>query len=142
MSARPKSLPKPRLKGSRAKGLTYERKIGRMLKRDFSHLDVHSDVWFDCVDGNGQFYACVDHFVLTPSAGFVVECKLTQSYLAYDQLFFKYMPIIEAHYGLPVFGIQACRHLRGDDDACEEISLADLIAKPKPGRWLWHNLGV
>src|SRR3982750_976997 len=71
----------PKLRGAKGKGLTYERHVGRTLKRWAAAGQLHGDIrlgqWFSFHDENGHGYCQTDILVVTSSLVFILECKLT-----------------------------------------------------------------
>lgn len=133
LAARPKFIPKARLRGRRAAGLTFERKVGKVLSVLFSH--VHSGVWFEYHDSKRSGVCQIDHYVLRPGMVLLVECKLSESDDAWEQMSRLYAPILERHYGLPVSRVQATRCLRSSR------ALLDDPRQAKSGReHLWQVL--
>ena len=104
----------PKLKGSRAKGKTYERTILRQLKRHFTDLDaIHYNEWIGYTDSTGSNFCQPDIYILLPSYILLLEIKLTQTENAEIQLRDLYRPLLEAlSPGRPVVMVQICKNLR------------------------------
>lgn len=149
-SARPLSEPpsrfktSPKLKGSRAKGKTYERLVGRKLKRRIENGELNADLvserWFAFEDDNGFGYCQIDHYLVCPGFIVLIECKLTQTDSAEDQLKKLYEPILRQVYQCPVITVQVCKNLRRHPaNALGDIR--DIIEYPRAGLWTWHFIG-
>lgn len=109
LPGRPSFIPKvKRLYGTKAKGITYEKKIGRRLG---SLWPVVSGQWFEFRDANGLGCCQTDHYVVLDDQVLLVECKLTETWVGFSQIDLLYRPILEAVYGKPVTGVMACKHL-------------------------------
>lgn len=135
---RPRYLPKvSRARGSRAAGLAYERKVGKLLERLWPG-EVNSGHWFEFTDAYGQGCCQPDHFVVFPEQILLVECKLTENRSGWEQIRGLYRPVLEAEFRLPVTGVQACKHLRQT-----KVPILDIReALRAPGfDLLWHYLG-
>ena len=85
MSGRPSHIqPLRRKGGSKAKGLTYEKQVGRWLKRQ--GWDPVSGQWFSFRDSAGYGCAQTDHLLFMPDQVVVVECKLTETWVGFSQI--------------------------------------------------------
>jgi hypothetical protein len=115
--------------------LTYQRKVGKRLKKVFS--DVHEEQWFKFEDFNGLGYAQPDFFILSDRV-LVFEAKLSQTIEGYQQLTNLYFPLLEEFYNLSPVGIQVCRNLIDPD-------ITPLISHPceigNESLYTWHFLG-
>jgi hypothetical protein len=109
LPGRPNHLGKdPRLRGSRAAGVTFERHVGRRLRKE---EDIISGQWFDFTDENGVGCCQTDHYILREDHIILFECKLTETWVGFSQIDFLYRPVLEHIYSLPVTGVQVCKHL-------------------------------
>lgn len=131
----------PKLKGSRAKGKIYERAIARRLKRLIDEgkipAELRTNQWFSFEDANGFGYCQTDHYLLLPGFIVLIECKLTQSDQAEDQLDKLYRPILEKIYGVPVVCVHCFKNMRRHPaNRIDEIE--EIIFKPKRGIWNLH----
>lgn len=138
LASRPSYIPKSRrLRGSKAQGLTYEKKIGKRLAAVWP--GVHSGQWFEFEDANGHGCCQTDHFVVLEHHILLVECKLTETWVGFSQIDLLYRPVLEKFFGLPVIGVMACRHLvtRHNPRLITNVS----EALPRPGvNYVWHCL--
>jgi hypothetical protein len=137
LTMRPSHLPPLRRRGgSKAKGLTYEKMVGRWLKRNgFAPI---SGQWFSFRDSGGYGCAQTDHLLFLADQLVVIECKLTETWVGFSQIDFLYRPLLAHIYGLPVTGVMACKHLvtRGNPRLRQ-----DLVDCFMPGRnFVWHHL--
>lgn len=135
---RPRYLPKPKaLRGSRAAGIGYERKVGRLLSRLWPD-ETFSGHWFEFEDAYGRGCCQPDHFVVLDGQVLLVECKLTENPTAWEQIRGLYRPVLAAEFGLPVTGVQACKHLKRS--RCPIVDVREALKIPG-GDFLWHYLG-
>ena len=146
---------RPKLKGSKARGLRYERKFGRELRRRCLREgdDLRPGQWFKFVDENGPGYAQSDVLFLRGHCLFIFECKLTYRPEGWDQLNFLYSPLCAAVWpGLRQRLVLVCHSLGGFDPstscgAVEVAALDDVLgpsesSSPEPPRFLLHWLGI
>lgn len=132
---------KRRLKGSKAKGLTYERTVGRRLAKRIEKEQLPAELvsgqWFAFEDSNGYGCCQIDHYLICPGFIIILECKLTQTDSAEPQLRELYEPIIREVYKCPVMVIQVCKNLR-HHPAHTLLDIREAIYKPRPEMWTWH----
>lgn len=134
----------PRLKGNRAKGKTYERLVGRRLEQRIAKGEIAGELikhqWFSYIDSNGHGYCQSDYYIICEGFIVLIECKLTQSDFAGDQMSKLYKPVLEYIYKVPVVCVQVCKALRKNPpNAISDIT--DLINNPRHGIHTWHYLG-
>lgn len=138
LSPKPLFQPK-RLRGARARGLAYERKVGRHLEQLLAQGQLHgrlfSGQWLYFEDDGGPGHAQPDHFIVRPDSVLLLECKLTQTDLAWEQVEGLYSPLLKHLFNLPVVGVQVCRNLRRADS-----SLVHSPAGLRHGS-TWHWIG-
>lgn len=132
LPARPHYIPLARLRGVKAKGITFEKRVGKVLRGLFD--DVRSGTWFEYHTQTRSGVCCMDHFVLLRDRIILVECKLSEKDTAWKQMAL-YAPLLAAHYQLPVARVQAARHLRTGRRLIDDVALA----KPD-AEHLWHVL--
>jgi hypothetical protein len=117
-----------RLRGSKALGLTYERKLARVLPKGTRHGQ-----WFAyCVDGKVRF--CQPDFLLVGRSELaVLEAKLADVTAASEQLRGLYVPVLKAAYGKRVLPVIVARSLSRlpenadiDEVCCRLIEALDL----------------
>jgi hypothetical protein len=138
--------PKTSPRGSKAKGLSFERKVGKELKRQMAsgelrQGDLHSGSWLKFLDRNGPGYAQPDHFVLYPDMILLLECKLKQNTQAEEQLQLLYRPLLERLFSRPVFCLQAFNHWRFKPNKMTLLGPNELLAYPREGVFTWHYMG-
>lgn len=129
----------PKLKGSRAKGKTYERTVVRHLKRAFLEPElIHYNEWLGFTDATGSHYCQPDIYVELPSYILLLEVKLTQTDSAAYQLAGLYRPLLEALYSKPVVMVQVCKNLRYPP----KYEIHALREAKKPGQiYTYHFIG-
>lgn len=130
---KPAYIPKARLRGTKALGLTFERKVGLVLGRLFS--EVHSGVWFEYQTLDKVAVCQPDHFAVLSDKIILVECKLSEKIEAWVKMRELYAPILEQHYARPVARVQAARHLRSGLPV-----VLDVRRVVGGGEYLWHVL--
>jgi hypothetical protein len=106
--ARPRGIPVARrLRGTRAQGLAYERKLVGAITRVMPSA-VHGQ-WFHFFADGEYGYCQPDVIRVVRDAVYVIECKLTDVELATEQLRDLYFPVLRCAYARPVRGIIAVR---------------------------------
>jgi hypothetical protein len=131
LETRPTYIPKaPRPAGRKGLGLTYERRIGKVLRAWWPELQ--SGTWFEWPGGCCQ----VDHFVVLSSVVLLFECKLKETDAAWPQIE-KYRKVLESYFGRPVVGIQVCKYLTFG----KRLTLHPKLVVGCPGQnFVWHHL--
>lgn len=135
--------PKLKLKGSRAKGKTYERRVGKYLRAAFAGAptDFFEGQWLSFYDANGRGYAQPDIYMVFPTFVLVVEVKLKQNTLAHKQLDGLYRPLLERLYQRPTLLLQVFKFPRWEADERRVADWTSVLSLP-PGRiFEWHWLG-
>lgn len=130
---------KQRLKGNRAKGKTYERKVIKDFQRANLAAEVLASPWFNFVDYNGLGWCQPDILLIQKHCIIIVEVKLTQTSAAWQQLELLYKPVVEKHYGLPTYLLQVCKNLQYEVTA-EVNSIEEFLDAPRRGLWTLHYL--
>ena len=103
----------PKLKGSPAKGKTYERTILRKLKSLLDEKMIHYNRWIRFEDASGWHYAQPDIFIETPHKIYLIEIKRTQCRDAELQLRFLYAPLLKKLFPeKKVLMIEVCKNLK------------------------------
>src|SRR5256885_1619164 len=83
--------PKVRLRGSKARGITYQNRLGNHLRNQFGE-QLYSGQWLRYLDANGPGFAQPDFYLVGPHSTIVWEAKLTQREQAYRQISQLYRP--------------------------------------------------
>lgn len=111
LEGRPKHLPTPkRLSGSRAKGVTYEKKAVRELKERFPAAAVQYHRWIHYVESrNGSGYCEPEVFIELKDRLILFEMKLTGGPAGRMQLEGLYKPLLEHLFRKPVFCLLVCK---------------------------------
>lgn len=137
---RPACIPKSRPRGTRAAGLRYERSLAKYLP-SASHGQ-----WFEFEDKFGAGY-CQPDFLLNfrPRCMIVLECKLSWTFDAVEQLDNLYRPVVEKVFGVPAVGIVVTKNLArlppGYWKICATLGAA-VEAAEKSQMSIWHWLGT
>jgi hypothetical protein len=97
------------LKGTRARGLTFERKVGKILTNIWPQ--TRAGVWLRFKDWAGEAWAQPDFYVPLEDRVLIFECKLTECRQAWVQLD-KYKGLLEEMLGLPACRVMVCKNLR------------------------------
>jgi len=140
----PPDFAKPRrLRGSKAAGLTYERKLAKVLPKGTKHGQ-----WFAySVDGKVKF--CQPDFLLLGRSELaVLEAKLADVTAASEQLRGLYVPVLRAAYGKKVLPVIVTRSLSRlpeeadiDEVCCRLIEALDLARAGKLPVLHWIGSG-
>jgi hypothetical protein len=101
---RPKGIPRSRPRGTKALGLSYERRVAKALP------GAISGQWFEYFDANGPGYCQMDLVLKDRGQVWVVEVKLTDIFQGKNQLNKLYLPIARAIWG-SARGAVVVRHL-------------------------------
>ena len=103
---RPVFIPGQRAgKGSKGAGIRFERSLAKALKHA-----IHGQ-WFHFIDANGPGWCQPDLIICGKKRTIVLECKLTFTRDAHDQLEGLYRPILTKAYGTEVVGVVVCKNL-------------------------------
>jgi len=123
-------------RGKRAEGLRYQARVGTELAR--RGFDVVNGPWIEFYDKNGRGFAQPDFVVINdPDNWIIVESKLSQTPTAFEQLFYKYLPLLKfLHPNVEFVPIQVCKFLRKGIDGL----IIEDISQACP-RATWHWLG-
>ncbi len=125
-----------KLKGSRAKGLAYQRQVEKELASLWA--GVRSGQWFLFFDAFGRGHAQPDAFVVFPTHVLLFEIKLTQTHEAFLQMAQLYSPILEHVYKRPIMTVQICKILRYEPESpVSGKELTGLLL----GNHTWHFFG-
>jgi hypothetical protein len=101
-----------RLKGSFAKGKTFERSVARALARKLEPEALIYNRWIRFRDAGEWHYAQVDLVVVAQTRLWLLEVKRTQTTDAWVQLGKLYKPLLEMLYpGLDIICVQVCKNL-------------------------------
>jgi len=135
---------KRKLKGKRAKGLSYERLVGKTLGRwkDEGSLDckIHLGRWFYFIDKNGHGWCQPDIYLEFKDCIILIECKLTQTENAFLQMKELYVPVLQKVHGKPVYTVQVCKILRYAPKLRLNC-IMEMVDRPRDGEYTWHFLG-
>lgn len=132
----PSCIPhKSRLRGARAAGIRYEKAVAKAIP------NAQRGQWFEYSDANGHGYCQPDILVVGRSTVLVIECKLTDTELARQQLDYLYLPIVEHVYRRPAIGIVVVRHLtRATPRAAICTTLSEALRnRGELVHWLGHT---
>lgn len=135
----PSCIPKSRPRGTRAVGLRYERSLAKYLP-SASHGQ-----WIEFEDRNGAGF-CQPDFLLNfrPRCMVMLECKLSWTFDAVEQLDNLYRPVVEKVFGVPAVGVVVTKNLTnfpGYWKVCPTLGAAIEIAKQEQMS-VWHWLGT
>ena len=122
------------------KGHSYERTVHRELKRLGLGGEICAQQWIMFADSNGLGWAQPDVYVLWDDLLLLIECKLTQSRSADEQLLLLYLPLLRDIYQLPTLCLQVCKNLRVVPPKLVD-GPEDLLKFPGPGVHTWHYIG-
>jgi hypothetical protein len=137
----PSFIPTPRLRGAKAQGKTFERKVGRKLISDFGLSRLRSNVWFEFYDKNGDGWAGADHILFLPDRIVIFECKLSQTPSGISQIQFLYRPLVQFIFpDRLVQGVQVCKNLYQEAPG-QVDSLAEVLSSSSEAIFTWQWLG-
>ena len=137
---RPNCIPKSRPRGTKALGLRYERSLAKYLPGA-----THGQ-WIEFADRNGPGF-CQPDFLLNfrPRCMVVLECKLSWTFDAVEQLDNLYRPVVEKVFGLPAVGVVVTKNLvrfpPGYWKVCSTLGAAIEVAEEEKMS-IWHWLGT
>lgn len=103
---RPRFIPVPkRLKGARAAGKAYERRLAKRL------VDAEYEPWFAFEDERGKGWCAPDFLIRVGNTVVIVECKLTVTQKAVDKFEGLYKPVVQKALGCEkVVLVQVFKH--------------------------------
>lgn len=131
-------LRRQRATGSKAAGLAYEKKLGKLLPPEAKH-----GLWIKFEDAFGPGWCQPDYIFAWHRRLVVLEAKLSYTEDAWSQLENLYLPLVSFIAEKPAYGVQACKWLtpltppEGINSTLETAVLRALEGK----RSLWHCLG-
>lgn len=124
---------KEKLSGAKAAGKAYERKLVRSLlaqKLPEGMLLLYNK-WIEFQDGSGHHFAQPDILLTTPDLVICLECKLTQTPFAFDQLWYLYKPLLEKLWPQRrLYLAQICKTLRVSPGPGLCYSVEDVLGFP------------
>lgn len=98
---------------------------------------VHAGQWIEFFDDGGRGLAQPDYFIECETHILLIECKLTQTSVAFAQMNDLYVPLLHHIYSRPVTALLACRVLRFSPGA--EAHPRDLLSSPRFDNPTWHH---
>lgn len=128
LTDRPDCIPKARPRGLAAKGLTYERQVGKRLAKAWPNVVGHQ--WFRFWDREGPGFCQTDYYIVLPNQVLLIECKLTETPRGFEQIGLLYRPILSELYGLPVTGVMVCRNLVSRTSPCLIRNVQESLRAP------------
>ena len=127
-----RNLPPKKVKGLKASGLAYERKVNKILRENYSAI---TSQWIHFSDINGYGYAQPDAFIEKDTFVLCIEIKLKENSVGYLQMFQLYRPLLEHIYKKPVYCLQICKNYGSDDS--EVCSIEKMLKAPKLGNYCY-----
>ena len=122
-----------KVKGLKAKGLAYERRVGRWLMANYDGAE-RAD-WISYFDNNGIGKAQPDFLIKRPDFILCLEVKLKENTTGYTQLEKLYIPLLKHIYRKPIYGMLICAHYSMRDT--KSISVEKMLANPRVGRYCY-----
>ncbi len=106
-------FPKARARGSKGKGIAYEKQVLKPLQKFFGpDTKVRHNEWLAFEDDNGPGFALPDYFVLEPGLLWIFEVKYTHTLNAALQLQGLYGPLLTRLFpGRIVVKVEVCRNV-------------------------------
>lgn len=118
------------------------RRLSSRIKEGELPAELISGQWFRFEDSRGPGYCQIDHYLICPGFIILIECKLTHTDYALDQMDKLYKIILEHIYQVPVVCVQVCKNLRRDRNPPDLITdISELVFKPRRGLHTWHYIG-
>lgn len=130
-----------RLRGARARGMTYQRHLARELRRRFGPENLHESQWLRFIDANGRGYAQPDVYLVGSRSVVCFEAKLTQRDAALAQLGRLYRPLLRHVYGKPVVGVVVCKNLVYRPGRWQIPGPEEVLDTTQEAIYTWHWLG-
>jgi hypothetical protein len=139
LDGRPTFIPKPtRLKGSKAAGLSYEKKAVREVKNRLSAVSWHYHQWIQFSDRQGNGYAEPELFCVLKDRVILFEMKLTGGVAGRMQLEGLYKPLLEFIFKKPVHCCIVCKWITNATPGPFVNGPEDFIQQGlKYGTWHW-----
>lgn len=130
-----------RLRGAKAEGRRFENNVVKMLKawEQVGQLpaNLQAGQWFEFEDKHGHGYCQPDILLYDREKIVILECKLTQTDVAFEQMEELYVPVLQRAFGLEVFTVQVCKNLRHANDTMLDC-LVEFFCEPRFGRFTYH----
>lgn len=120
MCLRPGHIPKARLKGAKAAGVRYEKRVAAAIPA------AEPGQWFEFCDANGPGHCQTDLLIVGKKHVVVLECKLSNVELGRAQLAELYLPVVQRVWPeRKVLGIVVARHLSQEPDLWRVVETLD-----------------
>lgn len=117
------------------------RELRRLLNDGLLSGELFDQQWFLYKDAQGVSYCQPDYFIVRDDLVLLVECKLSQTDEAFQQMASLYVPVLRYRYERPIVTVLACKYLRFDPIA--PISdLWEAWEHPRQGNLTWHYIGT
>lgn len=141
LKERPRSFPKPkRATGSKAKGLSYEKKLVRHLMKRWPHAELQYHRWIRFQDSIGVGHAEPELYVELADRILLLECKLTGGPAGRQQLELYYKPLLEHIYKKPVYCLLVCKNVIPDTPRPRYDTPEDFVrSNALFGVWVWRD---
>lgn len=97
--------------------------------------------WLAYRDRNGVGYAQPDLVLVQEGKALLMECKLSQTDQAKEQMLDLYAPLLTQLLGVTILCLQVCRNLHWYAGRWMVKGPQELIRSSKPGSHTWHFLG-
>jgi hypothetical protein len=131
------------LKGAKAQGVSYEKKIKKLLEQEWPEVDFNYHKWFSFrreLDGKTEFCE-PEMFLVFQDFILLLECKRTGCKYGMEQMRDFYAPILRHVYKRPVRCLQICKHVSVETPGPWVSGLREFLTTTYPYA-TWHNLGV
>lgn len=115
------------------------RKLQARINKGLLDGELKSGQWYRYEDLNGYGCCQTDHELHLEDYIILLECKLTQSDIAFPQMVKLYVPVLREVYDKPVIPVLACKNMRkAAKNSIKDIE--DLVKRPLMKLWTWHYL--
>lgn len=136
------ALQRKGLRGSAARGRTYERKVLKELERRFPSRSLLAHRWLGYQLEGRQRFAQPDAVVLGEDWLLLAEAKLSHTLQAFDQLA-RYAALLEVLYpGRRIVQLEVCKNLRAGVGPFLVKDPENALAQPCAGPWVFHWLPI
>ncbi len=131
-----------RRRGRRAAGIRYENLVHEEFSRRYP--GYLPSLWFNYADARGDDKWCqTDGLIVDPWKGriVIVEVKLQHTSVAYEQLFYIYLPVLRALFG-GIYELVCCEVVKWFDVSTLTAKRPALCAEPLKARTSEFNVHI
>lgn len=126
----------PRLTVVQRRGLAYERQVGEMVQGLGIVGRLYLGQWIKYQDANGLGWAQPDVYIELEDSLLLIECKLTRTDSAVEQMLELYKPLLKRIYYKPISCLQICKFHQGL--TMNMVGRLEDMLEPRLGAWVLH----